>query len=370
MSKFDEKLNEISPKPTVDDKLKNVVKNIQQTKKKIATWYFWLPNAVIALFSLIIIGLYELAVAKFDPKIFSTAEFWNSYLSFQTAIWLLVLNILFTAYKVYKKKRKDYLDLKKRKDRLVTIDGQFNFIGKNASETSKNRKIKAWKIHQNGKLNDYLLKHEIYDLKGFLLKFEEEPIEEEKEAVTEEKEPKNVILEEITKEEIEHKRKIDKMLITLTDNWIEENIDYVKANKWHGFGFKFADVTREKLINGGHVIQTNHGESDFKEHGGTMFFDLFLSGFIFTSVLGFFLLSFGLSPKEANIETIIRIIIKTLLLLYNGFMAWYKSDEAFERTKLKVLNETTSEIEKYYRKEFTQEQRFEIEKQFDKTDSI
>ena len=117
-------------------------------------------------------------------------------------------------------------------------------------------------------MNDYLLKHEIFDLKGFLLKFEEEPIEEEKDVVTEEKTPKNVVLEEITKEEIQHKRKIDKMLITLTDNWIEENIDYVKANKWHGFGFKFADVTREKLINGGHVIQSNHGESDFKEHGG------------------------------------------------------------------------------------------------------
>ena len=40
MSKFDERLNEISPKPTVDDKLKNVAKNIQQTKKKITTWYF------------------------------------------------------------------------------------------------------------------------------------------------------------------------------------------------------------------------------------------------------------------------------------------------------------------------------------------
>lgn len=370
MSKFDEKLNEISPKPSVDDKLKNVVKNAQQVKKKVSTWYFWLSNILMAILSLAIIGLYELIIAKFDPSIFTTAEFWNSYLSFQTAIWIFVINILSTAYKIYKKKREDYSELKKRKDKLITIDNQLNFIGKNASETSKNRKIKSWKIYQNGKLNDYMLKHEIYDLKGFLLKFEEEPSKEEKEPLIEEEVPKKSVEQIVTPKEIKHKRKIEKILITLTDDWIDNNIDYVRANKWHGFGFKFADVTRDKLINGGHVIQTNHGESDFEEHGGAMFFDLFLSGFIFTSVLGFLLLSFGLTPKETDIETIIRIALKTLLLLYNGFMAWYKSDEAFERTKLKVLNETANEIERYYRKEFTQEQRIEIERQFDKTDSI
>ena len=46
-------------------------------------------------------------------------------------------------------------------------------------------------------------------------------------------------------------------------------------------------------------------------------------------------------------------------------MAWFKLDEAFEKTELKVLDETTNELNKYYVKEFNEEQRKEFEKEFD-----
>jgi len=59
-----------------------------------------------------------------------------------------------------------------------------------------------------------------------------------------------------------------------------------------------------------------------------------------------------------------KILIKVLLLGYNVMMTWLKSDEAFERTELKVLDETTNEITKYYNSTFTPEERVKLENDY------
>ena len=91
--------------------------------------------------------------------------------------------------------------------------------------------------------------------------------------------------------------------MVLTNEWIEKNIDGVKRSIFF-FRFQYAKVTRDKLVSGGHVIQNNYGEPDFKKHTGTMVFELFLSA-LFISVIMFVLL-FRLDPKQ--LETIIKIV--------------------------------------------------------------
>ena len=58
----------------------------------------------MTLLALFIIGAYQFVEANFDPAIFATAQFWGNYLSYQSASWILILNIIATSYKVLKKK--------------------------------------------------------------------------------------------------------------------------------------------------------------------------------------------------------------------------------------------------------------------------
>ena len=62
------------------------------------------------------VGMYQLVIADFDPKIYTTAEFWGNYLSYQTASWILTFNIINTAYKVLKKRNERYNALKNKKN--------------------------------------------------------------------------------------------------------------------------------------------------------------------------------------------------------------------------------------------------------------
>ena len=96
MTEFDKKLQEVKPKETQStlDLLKNVDKNVREkTRKAVSVWYFWANTVLMTLLSLLIIGLYQLVIADFDPKIYTTAEFWGNYLSYQTASWILTFKI-------------------------------------------------------------------------------------------------------------------------------------------------------------------------------------------------------------------------------------------------------------------------------------
>ena len=364
MSAFEEKLKEVSKPPTIEDKFKNVLKVQEKVTKKAVTIFSWLPNIFMALLSLLIIGLSELVSANFDPSTFTRAEFWNSYLTFQTAVWILTFNILALGYRLIKRVHKRYIALSKKKNLIVTVDNQTPFIAKNAEESDNARKVRAWKIYQNRKLNKIVIDNGIADLKDFLYEVEQEVVYETKDDETFEK-VVNTERERIYKGKKKRiKKKIDKILMVLTNEWIEKNIDGVKRSIFF-FRFQYAKVTRDKLVSGGHVIQNNYGEPDFKKHTGTMVFELFLSSALFISVIMFVLLSFRLDPKATTVETIIKILVKAFLLIYNGMMAWFKLDEAFEKTELKVLDETTNELNKYYVKEFNEEQRKEFEKEFD-----
>lgn len=333
---------------SVIDLFKNVDKNVNKVAKKaVKVWYFWANTVFMTLLSLAIIGMWQLFIAKFDPKIYTTAEFWGSYLSYQSASWILTFNIIGTAYKVYRRKNSRYLKLKKKKDLYVTIDERHAYIGKNAEEEARRRKIKAWKIFINRKLITYVQKHKINDLKAFLSK---------EATYTTNKKQKRI------------RAKIDSFLYRLTDQWIEENIETVKANAWHGFGFRYANVTREKLVSGGHVIESNYGESDFKEHNMQVFADYYLSGFFFFSVVAFAFMSFTLDLREATLETYLTILFKMFLLIGGAVLTLFKTDETFELTKLKVLEETTSEMSRYYNKSFTKEEREAFESQFNELD--
>lgn len=363
MSAFDEKLNKIS-KPTVEEKLKNVAKVQENVSKKVSKWAVWLPNAVMVVFSLLIVGLSELATANFDIGVFLKAEFWSSYLTFQLAMWLLVFNILSIGFRLLTKTHKRYEKLSKQKNLIVTVDNHKPFILKHALENDRVRKIKAWKIYQNQKLNKLIINNEIADLKDFLFGVEEVVVEKENEAQN----GKEVVLKEYSKvykgRKQRLKRKIEKILTVLTDQWIEENIDGVKKSRLF-WKFQYAPITRDKLISGGRIVNSNFGESDFEKHKGQMLFDLFFSGALFISVVMFLILSFRFDPKAATIETYIKIVMKLMLLTWNAVMAWVKIEEAFARTELKVIDETTNELNKYFVKEFTEEERKEFEIIFD-----
>lgn len=343
MSKFDEKLEAEKPKETIGELLKNVDKNVTKaTKKAVRVWYFWANTVVMTLLSLLIIGMYQLFIAKFDPKIYTTAEFWGNYLSYQTASWILTFNIINTAYKVYRRKHERFTKLKKKKDFYVTVDEQSAYIGRNADDESRRRKIRAWKVYINRKLIKVLQTNKINDLKDFI--------------------SRDVNLYSKKKQK-RIRAKIDGLLYKMTDDWIAKNIETVKANAWHGFGFKFANVTRDKLVSGGHVIESNLGESDFKEHNAKVFADYYLSGFLFISVLMFVFLSFTLDIKEATLETWLAIAVKVFMLFGGAMMTLFKTEETFELTKLKVLEETTNEMSRYYVKSFTEDERKLFEKQ-------
>lgn len=342
MSEFDKKFETVAPKKEdIAELVKNYTKNTKKKSEKVfrGFWY-WLPQILMTVLSLGIIGLYQLVIADFDPKVFTTPDFWGNYLSFQMASWILILNILSMMYKIYKKKHKYYNDLKVKKNLYVTIDNEHSFIGSNAESEDRRRKIKAYKIYINQKINKILQKNEIYDLKAFI---------------------KLDLSTSIDKKKKRIQAKLGGLLHVLTDEWIEENIDNVKS--WF-FTFQYAKVTKDKLVSGAKVLARNHGEVDFEEHSVSVFNEYYLAPYLFSSVIMFILLSFTLTPKDNTLETYIMLTIKIFILLYNAFMTWAKTEETFERTKLKVIEETTSELGKYFVRSFSEEERKRLEEEY------
>lgn len=347
MSSFDKILAEKKPNETsqldVKDKLKNYQKTIEKTASKtVRLWAYYIPQIAMTLLAFFIIGAYQFIEADFDPAIFTTAQFWGNYLSYQAASWILILNIITTAYKVAKKKHTRYIALRDKRDFYVTIDETRPFISKGAESENRKRKTKAYKIWVNQKIHKILKKHEISDLEHFLLE-NDYSIE--------------------TKKESRLKKKLEYLLSILTDEYIEKNIDNVKTG-WRTF--KYATVSRDKLVSGAKGIETNYGENDFKEHGVMVFTRFYLSGFLFISVLMFILLSFRLDPKESTLDAWITFAIKMFMIGFSAINTWLKTDDTFELTKLKVIEETTSEIGKYYGSAFDEEERKQIETEFKK----
>lgn len=327
-----------TPIVTLEDKLKNFKKTVDtKTSKVIRTWYFYLPQIVMTILSLFIIGAYQFVEANFDPNIFLTPDFWGNYLTYQSASWILTLNIISMMYKIYKKKHSKYIQHKEKKSFYVTVDEENQFIAKNAEKSDRARKIRAYKIWINQRIHEILEKYEINDLKDFL-----------------ENGKDNILL----KKEKAIKDKINYLLSVLTDEWIEENIDNVKTGRKT---FTYAKVTRDKLVSGARAKNRNHGEADFEEHSVSVFVEYYLSGFIFISVIMFILLSFRLDPKENELGTYIMFAIKVFMIAFNVIMTWLKTEDTFELTKVKVAEETANEMGKYYVNEFTPQQRAEFE---------
>lgn len=345
MSNFEKRLAENKPNETntteAKDKLKNYQKTIEKTTSKtIKVWVYFIPQIFMTLLALFIIGAYQFVEANFDPAIFATAQFWGNYLSYQSASWILILNIIATSYKVLKKKHTRYATLRDKRDYYVTIDETKPFISKGAENENRQRKIKAYKIWVNQKIHKILNKHKISDLEHFLLE-------------------NNYSIE--TNKEKRLKKKLDYLLSVLTDEYINKNIDNVKCG-WKTF--TYATVSRDKLVSGARSIETNHGENDFKEHNVMIFTKFYLSGFLFISVLMFILLSFSLDPKQSTLDAWITFAIKMFMIGFSAINTWLKTDETFELTKLKVIEETTSEIGKYYSNTFTLEERIKMEQEF------
>lgn len=345
MSEFEKILAEKQPPKNeevdVKEKLKNFQKNIDKSvDKTVRVWLYYIPQILMTILAFLIIGAWQFVEAKFDPKIFLTADFWGNYLTYQSASWILVLNIIATAYKTLKKKHVRYNALKAKRNFYVTLDENHSFIGKYAEIEDRRRKIKAYKIWINQRIHKILEKREIYDLQEFLLETKDITLVKHKKAV---------------------KRKLEYLLSVLTDEWIEKNIENVKTG-WRTF--RYAKVTRDKLVSGAKTITSNYCESDFEEHNVSVFTEYYLSGFIFVSILMFILLSFRLFPKENALDTYVSFVIKVFMIGFSAISTWLKTEETFELTKLKVIEETTSEIGKYYAKEFSAEERAILENDF------
>lgn len=363
MSRFDaeiEKTKSTKEEKDFIEKYKNVNREVRAKKKKVVgLTLLYLPQIAMSISSVLIIGVYQLFKTKFDPKIFLSAEFWGNYLTYQVAVWILIINIITMMYKVYKKKNDLYVSLKKEKDFYVTVDIQKPFIGIHASKERTRRKTNAYKNYMNNKINGILDKHEIYDLKEFLEFDDKEYVYIPKNA----SKPKTMwFIDKVSylmfvlsvRKDKNIRKKVNMLLNRLTDEWIERNIESVKTSKRT---FTFANVTKEKLISGSKGLQHNDGESDFEEHGFSVFFEYYLTGFLFISLIMFVILSLGLEPVGYTSETFVLLGMKIFMLMFNAFFTWSKTEETFEKTKLKVLEETTSELGKYFNSSFKQEEK-------------
>lgn len=340
MNSFENRLKEEKEKENkgimekVANEKRELSKTVAKNRERIADIIFFIFYALI-VFSMI--GLLELIDASYDKNMFSSPAFWVDYASLQTAMWTSRILIRKMGDRREYRNNILYIDYQKNIKSKIDKDEETPFIDELSQIERRERKISAFKNQQRLKIINIAMKYQITNIFSGLKSIETTKIEDlERFELTSDKNIRK-------RKEKRLNTKLNQLLKTLTNEWIEENIETQKV--------KFNDISRAILTSGVISSKSDENNEDFKDNATREFIKMTVPSALFAMAFTFLVLPLrGDFIKE--ISAWFKFIVKIMMIFFTSLMMWFDNPTLFDRTKNKAMGERSNKLNQYYRKKF------------------
>lgn len=271
------------------------------TSKKPLT-FINVPVILMMLSSLILIGAAEFALAKFDIEHLKSAEYWFSLFSGTLANFMMLASAALTRIDVLEAESEE---VKNNND--VIQDMSTNYVEKDMDEFIEEgnalRKTKAWKI----KIDKKILKLEKkLDRKRCLFR----------------------------------KRRVRRLSFLnkrLDDKFISEHLNSLKVKYYH--------MTKMELISGYKIF--NSTEDRITYNKSRIIFADNAPKFMLTMSITLFISAFAFEPAAFAIHTLIKFIVKFMLLIWNAYQGFSYAKVFLEKVIIRSQKCRIEEFKKY-----------------------
>lgn len=310
-----------------------------------------LLNVILAFATLAIIGLAELFSPDWEWAIYASSTFWISYGLTQSASWFARVWIYVTRLKKHQLTDKHYENINNHIQVYVDKDFEEPFIEVEANIDNFRRKKRAWTTKQKRKLvklsNHYRVLNILPVVKEINnIDLDKSPFKMETDYVILKRwcEFKwfwsfRVKLFEKTKSRVSSK--INRVLKTITDEWVENNLETIKI--------KYHKVSRIILTNGYTAKNSDDNTPDYKENKGHVFVKYTIPAFVFASIFMFLIVPLR-GEFNNTASAWFQFITKALIVFMSGAFMWKSSQEIFDQTIKKASDERLSTLNNYAKK--------------------
>lgn len=284
-----------------------------------------LPIIGLNLLSLFIIGLDNFLETKWDWTVFTTEEFWYSYLSYQSANWIIAITFLVTVLKQIKKWHKQYHENQENIQLMVDKDHDEHFLNLQVEIERLERKRNAFEAYISSIIYKMIRKYAyIKTVKEFLAQ---------------------------PKENIKgwwKKRvwiKLSKLNDMLTLEWQKKYLKSFKHRKvW------YPEVSRP-LLTSGHSPRNREGiHNTYKAKTFSTSLKMILPSTVIVSVLAVILLAVQFFEKEFSWASMAKFIIQIALIYFNTTMIVSNAMTIFESTQLRASEERSNDLKMMYQR--------------------
>ena len=304
----------------------NKVSEVTSGKAEGALSWFqkYFTQIALAVLAFVMIGFQQFVDANFDIWFFLRASFWLEYITFITAQWIILFAVVTGNIKWLSEIEKDFLKEIDLIQAHVDRDSKTPYIALGVKDADKERKINAYRIKVSRQIEKIIKKHSFGTFSQLELF-----VQENKECKTEIKSKTKAT---------KLRRKLENLLQTFDDEWIDENIQNIKV--------KYTQVTESGLINGFVPRSKETYVPTFKENLGDTMISEFGYGQIVAMIIGLIVLALDVSSKPASVETWAIFIFKATMLYFAYFRGNARSKIIFKKTTLKAMQERRKELDR------------------------
>lgn len=346
MSTFEEQLekgqeeinkNEVFKK--IDELKLGATEKYKKNKGVIGDVFFLIASSIVIL---VILGLMELIDAKFDWSRYTTAYFWVDYFITQLATWSLRIMVKGVANRKEFRSNSTYLTLQSEMQTLVDEDSKNPFIEEEANVDDALRKVNAFKNKLKGKIVKYANKYKITNIIPYVKYIEN--IQNDEEVIKFEFQSDITYVNERKrkrwiKKQYKLNNELNSILIKLSPQWIEQNIDNQKVN--------YNKVSFTILVNGFTSTKHSTNNENYKTNSTSEFMKLTLPFFFVISIAMFILLPLTASELTKDVGAWAKLIVKFGIVGFSGVMMWINNPELFNKTENKALSQRVNRIKIY-----------------------
>lgn len=274
----------------------------------------FVPILIINLAGLFIVGADNFLTGEWNWGIFLLPSFWYSYLSFQTANWLIAITWFVNLINKIKRLDKSYNENLDEIQKLVDEDHDHEFLERQANVEALKRKKETLERYVYHKMFTIKTNNTIDDLDVFL-KLDRKSI-------------KGV-----------WKKWLHARLTRLNDMLsLEWQKKYLKS-----YPIKYTRVTRKQIVSGVGVSSKDGEYNDYKTNIVSVSIAKIVPNAIIISVLVFILLAFQFIPKDANLSTWLKFVFQVMAIIWNTMMILSITYTIFESTFLNATEQRRSD---------------------------
>ena len=310
---------------------------------------------LLAIITLMLIGLVNLIVGGFDWEMYKSPEFWKVYITTQLGAWFTRTWVFIIRKKYHKRTHKDYVNSNDKIEEYVKVDYEKPYIDRNVVLDDFNRKKHAWKNIQKRKLIKIISKYQLTNVLDNLKTYENNDFKGLEQLYVNSNikyrttplnffKSKNKRIEQFDKKLEKVSYAVQSIFYKMSDDYITQNIDVINV--------KYNRVNRTILTSGIDVGESGSIGYNYDKNTASTFVKEFIPMFLLFSSITFIILPF---LKDSSFvkdwEVWGRFIVSLFTVVSAGVMMIFSSEELFEITELRTAKAREETLKTYYEKE-------------------